>query len=123
MMNWLQGELPGRTITFRSNIANDEMIRDIHVSLNNGNPVVIAFGAANPYNEPHYDFHLSVVYGLNLYNETIMIADAYGTSYETSLVDFLNRMSFTEMRKYPLVHQFILVMTNLQDRNAYFLIN
>jgi len=84
---------------------------------------VIFFGAYNPFNEPHYDFHASPVTGINLDSETITIANVYGFSEEISLVDFLNRMSFAETRKYPLIQQFILVMTNLMDRNVYFLID
>ena len=121
MIKWLQGELPGRIIVYKSNVSNEEMIRDIHSSLNNNNPIVINFGAPNPFNEPYYDFHVSVVYGINLENETIIIANTYGYREEISLIEFLNRMSYTEIHKYPPVQRFNIIR-NRQDRNAYFLI-
>jgi len=122
MKKWLQGELPGKIIVYESNGTNEDMIRNIHASLYNNNPVVILFGSPNPYNEPYYDFHGSVVYGINLDSQTIIIANSYGYREETSLADFLNRMLYTELEKYPSVQQFQ-IRRNRMDRNAYFLIN
>jgi len=121
MRKWLQGELPGRIIVQESNGSNEEMIENIHASLQNNNPVVIFFGSPNPYNEPFYDFHGSVVYGMNLEDETIIIANSYGYREETSLVDFLNRMSYTEIDKYPSAQQ-NQIRKNRQGKNTYFLI-
>ena len=118
---WLQLELPGKNIVFESNVKNGDMIRNIHNSLNNNNPVLISFGAQNPFNKPFYDFHASVVYGIDLDNKTITIANTYGYIEKTSLVDFLNRMSFTEIDKYPLIQQVVL-MRNGMDKNSYFLV-
>ena len=113
----LKQELPGRKVVFMSNGTDDVMIRDIHASLNHGNPVVVYFGALNPYNEPYYDSHGSVIYGINLDSETIIIANSYGYSEEISLVDFLNRMSYTERDKYTtaqrFVWKFVAVSTNM----------
>ena len=121
MKKWLQGELPGKNIVYETNGTNEDMIRNIHTSLHNNSPVVIFFGSPNPYNKPYYDFHGSVVYGINLDNETITIANSYGYREETPLADFLNRMLYTEIDKYPPVQQFQL-KRNRMDRNAYFLI-
>jgi len=119
---WLQLELPGKNIIFEINIKDEDMIRDIHASLNNNNPVLIFFGAQNPFNKPFYDFHASVVYGIDLDNKTITIANTYGYIEKTSLVDFLNRMSFIEIDKYPLVQQVSLIRKSM-DKNSYFLVN
>jgi len=121
MKKWLEGELPGKSIVYESNGSNESMMRNIHVSLSNNHPVAILFGSPNPYNKPYYDFHGSVVYGINLDSQTIVIANSYGYREETSLVDFLNRMLFTELDKYPSVQQFQ-IRRNRMDRNAYFLI-
>ena len=123
MISALREEIPGRAVTLRTNATDEEMIRDIHASLNGSDPVMISFGSRNPYNEPYYDFHASVVYGMDLERETITIANAYGYSEEVSLVDFLNRMSYTETKKYPLFQQFVLVLTNMQNKNTYFLVD
>ena len=122
MLECLEGELPGKIISYKSNVSNEEMLRDIHTSLCNGNPVVITFGAPNPFNEPYYDFHGSVVCGIDLDNQTITIANVYGYVEEISFADFLNRTSYTEIEKYPIVQQFVLVLTNWQDKNAYILV-
>jgi hypothetical protein len=119
---WLQLELPDKNIVFKSKTTNEEMIRNIHTSLHKNNPVLISFGAPNPFNKPFYDFHASVVYGINLDIEIITIANAYGYVEEISLVDFLNRMSFAEADKYPLIQQSVLI-GNGMDKNTYFLVN
>lgn len=103
----LQRELPGRNVVFKANVANDAMIRDIHSSLIRGNPVMVFFGAPNPYNEPYYDTHGSVVYGIDLDSETITIANSYGYSEEISLVDFLNRMAYAERDRYTFGQRFV----------------
>jgi len=117
----LQKELPGKTVAFKSNGTNEEMLRDIHASLSNDNPVVVYFGAPNPYNEPYYDSHGSVVYGINLDSETVTIANSYGYKEEISLVDFLNRMSFTERDKYTFGQTFIWKFTGV-PKNQYILV-
>jgi len=122
MMMCLEGELPGKTITYKSNGSKEELLRDIHASLHSNNPVIITFGAPNPFNQPYYDFHGSVVYGIDLDNQTITIANVYGYIEEISFADFLNRMSYTEIENYPLIQQFVLVLTKWQDRNAYILV-
>ena len=121
MKKWLQREMPEKIFVHKSNGTNKEMISDIHASLYDNNPIVVSFGAPSPYNEPYYDFHSSVVFGINLDNETIIIANSYGYREEISFVDFLNRMSFAEIDKYPSVQQFSLIR-NRMDKNDYFLI-
>jgi hypothetical protein len=118
---WLQGEIPDRNIEIKLNGTNEEMIKNIHTSLDNNNPVLIIFGAPNPYNKPFYDYHASVIFGIDLDNAIITIANAYGYIEELSLVEFLNRMSLTEIDKYTLFHQSLKIM-NRMDMNTYFLI-
>lgn|GEM_PF-505595 len=117
----LQNELPGRSITFKSNVTTDEMIFDIHTSLKDNNPVVIYFGAPNPYNDPYYDSHGSVVFGINLDSDTITIANSYGYIEEISLVAFLNRMSFTERDKYTQAQRFLWKFIKV-NKNQYILV-
>ena len=121
MVAWLQGELPGRTIAFRSNVTNEVMLSDIHASLYSGNPVMIAFAAPNSFNEPYYDSHASVVYGINLDSETIMIANAYGFNEEISLLEFINRMSYTEISKFPFLTRVVWVFLDM-GVNSYILV-
>jgi len=118
---WLQGEIPNKKFEIKLNGTNDTMIENIHSSLDNNNPVLIIFGAPNPYNKPFYDYHASVVFGIDLENEIITIANAYGYIEELSLIEFFNRMSLTEIDKYTLFHKFLITM-NQMDINTYFLL-
>ena len=121
MAELLGKELPGKTIASKSNVTNEEMIRDIHASLKNNNPVAIYFGAPNPFNEPYYDSHGSVVCGIDLENESITIGNSYGYREEISLVDFLNRMSYAERDRYTSAQRFVWKFTQV-NKNQYFLV-
>ena len=121
MTEWLQAELPKKTIVFKSGGTSEELIGDIHSSLSNGSPVLILFASPNPYNVPYYDSHGSVIYGINLDSETITIANSYGYSEELSLIDFLNQMAYAERDKFPLIQQFIMKIIS-PEKNMYFII-
>jgi hypothetical protein len=118
---WLKGELSDKTVEYHSNGKNVETINNIYESLSNNKPVIVFFGSSNDYNKPYYDFHASVIYGLNADMKTIKIANSYGYSEDTTLVDFMNRMNFTEIDKYPSSQQFIIKM-GLIDKNMYFIV-
>jgi len=117
LVTWLSGELPDRTVEYHHDKPNDEMLSVVHASLVRGVPVVVFFGSENKFDPPHYDFHASVVYGLDLDAQTVTIANSYGFAESTSLVDFLNRMNFSERSNYPSGQQFALnfglVSTNM----------
>jgi len=121
MAELLEKELPGKTIAFKSNVTNEEMIRDIHASLKSNDPVAVYFGAPNPFNEPYYDSHGSVVCGIDLENESITIGNSYGYREVISLVDFLNRMSYAERDRYTPAQRFVWKFTRV-NKNQYFLI-
>jgi hypothetical protein len=120
--NWLSSENSDKAIKYKSNESNEIMISAIFDSLKNNIPVLAFLGSLNEYDIPNYDFHASVVYGIDITNQTIKIANSYGYSEETTLVDFINRMSFTEVDKYPSSQQFIIKM-GMIDKNMYYLVN
>lgn len=105
LIRWLSAELPGYSFTLHRNEGNLSLLRAIHASLLDGIPVIVSFGAPNPYDPPHYDFHYSAVYGLNLVDRTISVSNAYGYAETLSLSDFQKRMLFTELDKYPAFHR------------------
>lgn len=101
LQGWLRSELPSHNTKYHKNESNSRMLGEIHECLAAGRPVVVVFGSPSPYAGGLYDFHFSTVYGMDLIKKTITISNAYGYMEEIPLVDFLNRMSFSEIRKYP----------------------
>lgn len=118
----LASELPDYKAEYKSKLSDLELIKEIHFELNQGMPVAVFFGAENPYNKPFYDFHASVVIGIDLDNQTVDIANAYGYNETISLNDFLDRTSYRTTGKYPLVQKAVLKL-GLMDKNAIFVLN
>jgi hypothetical protein len=113
----LSKELPGYAVKY-ARVANDfELIKDIHTELAAGIPVPVFFGAENPYNKPWYDFHASVVVGLDLQKQQVDIVNAYGYMENITLTDFLDRMAYRNGSKYPFVQRAVAKL-GLMDKNA-----
>lgn len=121
IQRWLKNELPGRDVQYRSEEDTGVMIETIFDSLVRNIPVIVFFGAPNPYNMPLYDFHASVVYGYDISGNEIHISNSYGYLETITIVDFLNRMNFSEIDRYPDSQQFLL-RCGLISRNMYFLV-
>lgn len=122
ILTWLKKEIPEKTIKYHKNEDVNLMITEIHASLSDNNPIIIFFGSPNPYNSPMYDFHASTIYGINSIDETILISNSYGYEETISIVDFLNRMSFAELDKYPSTQKNI-IKWGLIDKNMLFIVS
>jgi len=120
-LNYLSLELPEYEIKYSSGLNDFELIKAVHHQLTDGMPVPVFFGSPNPYNKPFYDFHASVVTGINLEEGQVDIANVYGYKERISIVDFLNRMSYREIDKYPFMQK-IIIKLELVDTNSIFLI-
>lgn len=121
LIRWLSAELPGYSFMLYRNVGNLSLLREIHASLLDGVPVIVSFGAPNPFDAPHYDFHYSAVYGLNLVNRTISISNPYGYTETISLSDFQKRMLFSELDRYPAFHRRVIEAKAI-DKNEFILV-
>lgn len=121
-VNVLGQELPDYNVSYQHNTNDFEMIKAIHEQLKNGIPVPVFFGAANPYNKPNFDFHASVVRGIDLDKEEVDILNVYGFEEKIPLVEFLNRMAYRGTENYPLIQKIVLRL-GLQDKNSVVLIS
>jgi len=120
-LKYLSMELQGYEIEYSNELSDYELISAIHNQLLDSIPVPIFFGSPNPYNEPFYDFHASVVTGIDLEKKKVYIANVYGCKEEISIVEFLNRMSYREIDRYPFIQR-IIIKLELIDTNSIFLI-
>jgi hypothetical protein len=120
-LKYLSLELPEYEIEYINGLDDFELIKTIHEQLERNIPLPVFFGSLNPYNEPFYNFHASVVTGIDLEKKQINIANVYGYEEQIHLVEFLNRMSYRETEKYPFIQRIIIKM-GLIDTNSVFLI-
>lgn len=111
-------ELTNYAFSYKTNLSDVDLLLGIHSQLKKGIPVPIVFGAANPFNKPYYDFHASVVTGLNLDTNEVTILNVYGFEEKLSLQDFLNRMAFRPTKDYPFIQKFVIKL-GLNGTNSY----
>lgn len=116
-VDMLTRELPDYAAAYRSGLSDGDLVKAIHQQLTSGTPVPVFFGAENPYNKPLYDFHASVVTGIDLAEQRVDIANVYGYEEHISLAEFLNRMSYRGARNYPMVQR-VVAKLGLQKKNA-----
>lgn len=114
----LSEELPDYSVTSKPNQSQFELISGIHDQLMRGIPVPVFFGAANPYNEPYYDFHASVVTGVNLGANEITVQNVYGYVEKITLQEFLNRMAYRPTGNYPFIQKAVIKL-GLNGKNTY----
>jgi hypothetical protein len=120
-LKYLSSELPEFEIEYAGGLDDSELIEAIHNQLAGNIPVPVFLGSPNLYNEPFYDFHASVITGIDLERNRVNIANVYGYEEEISLLEFLNRMSYREIDKYPFMQKLIIKM-ELIDNNSIFFI-
>ena len=81
----------------------DVMLKKIHKSLENNNPVVIEWAAKY---QGEWTLHFSVVTGLDIENNNITVNNPYGYVENIGLDEFINRTSFNAYKNIPLFLNF-----------------
>lgn len=117
----LAEELPDYQVSYQHGQSDLDLLKAIHQQLKDGIPVPVFFGAANPYKQPYYDFHASVVIGVDFETQKVDVLNVYGYEEQISLVDFLNRMSYRGTKNYPLVQRMVIKL-GLMDKNSVILL-
>ena len=77
---------------------NTELIDAVYESLDNGIPVPFEWAAL--YGD-EWTLHYSLIYGMDIPNDKVYIANPYGYNEEISLDEFLNRTSYEAYENMP----------------------
>ena len=86
-----------RTTTYKY-LKNTELLDKVYSSLKNGIPVPFEWAAKL---ENTWTLHYSMIYGIDIPNDKIMVSNPYGYKEELSLKDFLNRTTFDAYENMP----------------------
>jgi len=78
-----------------------EILNVISDSLESGLPVVIFYSAKDDWNEPHYNTHYSVIYGIDMKNEIAKTSNPYGYLEELSFTELYDGLDFTSYKAMP----------------------
>ena len=86
-----------------SYLKNDALLKEIHDSLSNNNPVAIEWAAEY---EGEWTLHFSLVSGIDVVNDNVTVYNPYGYIESLKVDDFLNRTTFKAYKRMPLFLNF-----------------
>jgi len=95
--------IPSKTFEEHTYLKNDELLKNIHDSLENNNPVAIEWAAKY---ESEWTLHFSVVSGLDLSQDKVTIYNPYGYIENIGTEEFLSRTTFDAYENLPLFLNF-----------------
>lgn len=102
-LNEINSSISSKSFSKKTYLKGDELLKQLYTSLSNGNPVAIEWAAQN---NGEWTLHFSVVVGMDLENDLIIINNPYGYIEELTMSEFLNRTSFSTYDNMPLFLQF-----------------
>ena len=95
--------IPEKTFVLHTYLKHDALLKEVHDSLANNNPVAIEWAAQY---ENEWTLHFSVISGLDLQNDKVTIYNPYGYIESITTDEFLNRTSFKAYKNIPLFLNF-----------------
>ena len=113
----INSSITTKTFVKKKYLRNDVLLKTIHTSLSNGNPVAIEWAAKY---EDEWTLHFSVVSGLDLSNNIVTIYNPYGYIENITTEDFIDRTTFEAYKDMPIFLQFGFAF-GVFDKNAIFL--
>lgn len=90
-LNEINKTIESKTFIKSSYLKNDQLLKEIHDSIKNNNPVAIEWAALY---EDTWTLHFSLISGLDLKNDNITLYNPYGYIEDISLNEFISRSSF-----------------------------
>ena len=95
--------IPSKTFIKRAYLKHDNLLKEIHDSLKNNNPVAIEWAAKY---ENEWTLHFSVVGGLDLANDNVIVYNPYGYIENVNVDEFIDRTTFKAYKNMPLFLNF-----------------
>ena len=95
--------VPSKTFVKRTYLKHDKLLKEIHDSLKNNNPVAIEWAAKY---ENAWTLHFSVVSGLDLQNDNVTVYNPYGYIENVTTKEFISRTTFNAYKNMPIFLNF-----------------
>ena len=95
--------IPSKTFVKQTYLKHDQLLKEIHNSLKNNNPVAIEWAAKY---ENEWTLHFSVVSSLDLEHDNVTIYNPYGYIENVSTEEFISRTTFSSYKNMPLFLNF-----------------
>ena len=95
--------IPNKSFVKHTYLKNDQLLKEIHDSLKNNNPVAIEWAAKD---HDEWTLHFSVVSGLDLTNDNVVVYNPYGYIENVTTKEFIDRTTFNAYKNMPLFLNF-----------------
>ena len=95
--------IPSRNFVMREYLENDKLLKEVHESIEKGNPVAVEWAALY---ENEWTLHFSVVAGMDLSKDVITVYNPYGHIEKIGAEEFIGRVSFESYAHLPLFLSF-----------------
>ena len=102
-LNEINKTITDKSFIKRSYLKNDALLKEIHESLKNSNPVALEWAALY---EGEWTLHFSIVSALDIKNDNVTIYNPYGYIENISVDEFISRTSFEAYKNIPLFLNF-----------------
>lgn len=101
-LKYIRLSLKNYDVELANNISDIAVLKLIYNQLERGIPVPAYFSTVNDWDKPNYDTHYSTVIGIDMKNNKIIIANAYGFREEVKIKDFLDSLKYENYDKKPI---------------------
>ena len=95
--------IPNKSFVRKSYLKNDALLKEIHASLENNNPVAIEWAAKY---EGEWTLHFSLISGLDLLTDKVTVYNPYGFIESITVSEFISRSTFEAYQNIPLFLNF-----------------
>ena len=98
-LNEINKSIPSKSFVKRTYLKHDKLLKEIHDSLKNSNPVAIEWAGKL---EDEWTLHFSVITAVDLACDDITIYNPYGYTEDITVKEFVSRASFEAYDHMPL---------------------
>ena len=88
--------IPTQKFVKRAYLKNDKLLKEIHNSLENNNPVALEWAAL--YEDKTWTLHFSLITGLDIGNDNVTVYNPYGYIENITLKEFIGRSTFNSYK-------------------------
>ena len=100
----INASIPTQKFIKKTYLNNDALLKIIHTSLSNNNPVAIEWAALDDDN--NWTLHFSLVSTLDITNDAVSVYNPYGKIENITINEFISRTSFKAFKNMPLLYSF-----------------
>ena len=99
----IKQSIPTKSFVKHSYLSNDKLLKEIHDSLSNNNPVALEWAAKL---DNVWTLHFSLISALDIANDNITIYNPYGYIENINLKEFISRSTFNAYKNMPIFYHY-----------------